>query len=119
MAENKIYVGNLPFKTTDQELQEVFGQYGEIVEVALIKDRYSGDFKGFCFITFKTQEAAQNSLAMDGQQLGGRPMKVSMARENDRSGGGSKFGGGRGGAGGRGGDRRPGGGDRGGRSERW
>lgn len=113
MAENKIYVGNLPFKTTDQELQEIFGSYGEIVEVALIKDRYSGDFKGFCFITFTTQEAAQNSLAMDGQPCGGRPMKVSIARETDRSGGG-KFGGRN--AGGRGGDRR---GDRGGRSDRW
>ncbi|OGT07841.1 MAG: hypothetical protein A2X78_03270 [Gammaproteobacteria bacterium GWE2_37_16] len=111
---NKIYVGNLPFKTTDQELQEVFAQFGELDEIALIKDRYSGEFKGFGFITFKSQEAAQNSLAMDGKPFGGRPMKVSMARENDRkAGGGDRRPGG-------GGDRRPGGrSSGGGRSERW
>lgn len=86
---NKIYVGNLPFQATQDELTQLFQQFGEIQEVAFIKDRFSNKFKGFVFITFTTQEAAQNALSMDGKDLGGRPMKVSMARaEERRSGGG-------------------------------
>ena len=112
---NKIYVGNLPFKTVEQELVEIFQQFGEIKEIALIKDRFSNDFKGFGFITFDSQAAAEGALAMDGKDFGGRPMKVNIAREEGKregGGGGRRFGGP--GAGGRGGDR----GGRGGRSDR-
>ncbi|MFA6408699.1 MAG: RNA-binding protein [Gammaproteobacteria bacterium] len=110
---SKIYVGNLPFTTVDAELTELFGQFGPIKELALIKDRYTGNFKGFGFITYETQQAAEAALSMDGQNYGGRPMKVSIAREGEaRTGGGGrrqggfrdrKFGGDRGD---RGGDRR-------------
>ena len=115
---NKIYVGNLPFKATEPELRELFEQFGEIQEIALIKDRYSNEFKGFGFITFNSQESAQNSLTLDGKEFSGRPMKVNMARENERRPGGST---GSGGRKFRDNDRRPaaGGGGNGGRRERW
>jgi len=84
---NKIYIGNLPFKTNDADLTEIFAQFGEIKEIALIKDRYSNEFKGFGFITYANQTSAESALSMNGKDFGGRPMKVNMAREEDRSGG--------------------------------
>jgi RNA recognition motif-containing protein len=123
MSMSKIYVGNLPFKTTESDMKTLFEQFGEIQEIAMIKDRYSNEFKGFCFITFQSQESAQNALALDGKEFSGRPMKVNMARENERrsgggggAGGGRRFGGGAGGGRGGEGDRRSSGG---GRRERW
>lgn len=106
---NKIYVGNLPFQITDQELEGEFQQFGKIKEIALIRDRYSNAFKGFAFITFVTPESAQQALTVNGKDFQGRAMKVSIARAEER--GGRPSGGGRGGReGGRGG--RPGGGGR-------
>lgn len=111
---NKIYVGNLPFQTTDQELEGEFQQFGKIKEVALIRDRYSNEFKGFAFITFVAPESAQQALAANGKDFQGRAMKVSIARAEER-GGRSGGGGGRGGRDGGGGGRgRSGGGGRGG-----
>jgi hypothetical protein len=107
---NKIYVGNLPFQTTDQELEGEFQQFGKIKEVALIRDRYSNEFKGFAFITFVAPESAQQALAANGKDFQGRAMKVSIARAEERGG---RSGGGGGGGGGRGG--REGGGGGGGR----
>lgn len=109
---SKIYVGNLPFTSVEDELKAVFAEFGAIKEIALIKDRYTGNFKGFGFITFETQQAAEASLTMDGKNYGGRPMKVSIAREGEaRTGGGGAR---RGGNGGGFRDRKFGGGDRGG-----
>jgi len=92
---NKIYVGNLSFNTTEQELEELFGQYGKITEIALIRDRVTNQLKGFGFITFDSQEGAQNALAMDGKEFLGRSLKVNMAKERERreSGGGGRRGG--------------------------
>jgi RNA recognition motif-containing protein len=118
---NKIYVGNLPFQTTDQELEGEFQQFGKIKEVALIRDRYSNEFKGFAFVTFIAPESAQQALAANGKDFQGRAMKVSIARAEERGGrpgGGSRGGregGGRGGReGGSGGRGRSGGGYSGG-----
>ena len=79
----KIYIGNLPFNMNEDEYREVFGKYGEIEDVFLVKDRATRRLKGFGFITFDTEEAAQSSLEMDGQELGGRTVKVSMAKERN------------------------------------
>ncbi len=106
---NKIYVGNLPFQTTDQELEGEFQQFGKIKEVALIRDRYSNEFKGFAFVTFIAPESAQQALAANGKDFQGRAMKVSIARAEERGG---RSGGG-GGGGGRGGREGGGGGGRG------
>lgn len=101
--QNKIFVGNLPFKVSDQELQDVFGKFGEISEIKIPTDRESGRTRGFAFITFETQQAAQESLTMDGQKVGDRNIRVNMATEKKEQRGGS--GGGRGGNGGRNGGR--------------
>ena len=110
MQQNKLYVGNLPFSVDEAQLRELFSDYGEISELAMITDRETGRSKGFAFITFATQQAAEKALELDGKDLGGRKLRVNMAQERD-----SKGGGGRGGRGGRGG----GGGRSGGGHSRW
>ena len=117
--QNKIFVGNLSFKVDEQELQNVFSKFGEITEIKIPTDRESGRARGFAFITFESQQAAQEALTMDGKELDGRAMRVNMAtdkKEGDSRGGRTGGGAGRGGAGGgRGGDRGGyGGGGRGG-----
>ena len=92
---NKIYVGNLSFNTSEQELEELFGQFGKITETALIRDRISNQLKGFGFITYDNQKGAEDALAMNGKEFLGRPLKVNMAKERERresSGGGRRCG---------------------------
>ncbi len=88
MSQSKIYVGNLSYDTNENGLQSRFGQYGEITEVKLIKDRETGRSKGFAFITFTQDNAAQQALSQNGVELDGRRVKVNIARDEDRSGGG-------------------------------
>lgn len=85
---NKVYIGNLPYNVSEQDIEEFFSQFGTIEDVSLIKDRDTGRLKGFGFVTFESQEAAQDSLQMDGKDFHGRAIKVSMAKE--RSAGGSQ-----------------------------
>jgi cold-inducible RNA-binding protein len=89
MNQNKIYVGNLSFDTTTEDLESFFSQYGEFEDVKLITDRETGRSKGFAFITFASQKDAQASLASDGAEFKGRKLRVNMAREDDRKRGGS------------------------------
>ena len=72
MQQNKLYVGNFPFSVDEAQLRDLFSPYGEITELALITDRETGRSKGFAFITFATQQAAEKALEMDGKDLGGR-----------------------------------------------
>ncbi len=98
MSQNKIYVGNLSYDVTSDDLQDLFGEYGGLADVKLITDRETGRSKGFAFITFESDQGVQASLAADGTELKGRKMRVNVAREDNRSSGGGA--GGRGGAGG-------------------
>ena len=116
---SKLFVGNLSFNTTENELQDLFATCGSVSEVNLITDRMSGRSKGFAFVTMGTPEEAQSAIeSLNGKNINGRDMNVSEARpreeRSDRGfgGGGGGGGGGRGGYGGGGG----GGGGRGGRS---
>lgn len=127
MQQKKLYVGNLSYTVDESQLKDLFGSYGEINEVTLIKDRDTGRSKGFAFITFATGEAAKEALEQDGKELDGRPLKVNAAQErNDRGGKQGGFGGGhpgskRGGfGGGKSGSKRGGygGGKRGDRTDR-
>ena len=102
MEQNKLYVGNLPFSVSDDQLRGVFSQYGEISQLNLIMDRDTGRPKGFGFITFATQQAAEKALEQNGKDLGGRPLRVNIATDKPRTGGG--------GGGFRGGNRSGGGG---------
>lgn len=115
--ENKLYVGNLSYEATEQELRDLFSQAGVVQSVAIIKDRETGRSKGFAFIEMSTQAEAQAAIhRFNGQSHRDRAMsvKIALPRE-DRGGFGGGYGGNRGGGGyGRnsGRDRRPGGGSR-------
>jgi RNA recognition motif-containing protein len=110
----KLFVGNLSFNTTENDLQEAFAAHGTVVEANLMMDRMSGRSRGFAFVTFSTPDEAQKAIAaMNGAQLDGRALTVNIARpkeerpRGDRPGGGGgdrgprrDFGGGSGGGGG-------------------
>ena len=85
MAQNKLYVGNFPYSCTEDQLRAMFSEYGQITDLALIMDRETGRPKGFAFITFATQQAAEKALELNGRDVGGRPLKVNVALERDSS----------------------------------
>ena len=101
----KLYVGNLSYDATENDLQDAFQAFGTVTDVNLITDRATGRSRGFAFVTFATPEAARAALdGLSGKDLKGRSLKISEARErDDRGGGGGGGGGGRGGYGGGGG----------------
>ena len=125
MSNSKLYVGNLSFKTTEDELRSHFGQYGSVTDVYVAMDRMTGRPRGFAFVTMGTGEEAKVAAEKsNGVDLGGRQLTVNEARpKEERPGGGFGGGGGGGGrgfGGGGGGERRGGfgGGGRGGDRER-
>ena len=129
----KLYVGNLPFSATEDSLHEFFSQSGvNPSAVNLIRDRFTGQSRGFAFVEISNDEEADRAVnSLNGQNFGGRNLVVNEARPQEQRGGGGGrgggFGGGRGGHGGggggggrgRGGDRGDRGGDRGDRGNRW
>lgn len=77
----KLYVGNMPFSITQERLKEMFAVFGEVTEVTVIMDRRSGRSKGFGFVTFSDDAAADKAIAdMNGKDIEGRPLTVSEAR---------------------------------------
>jgi RNA recognition motif-containing protein len=113
----KLYVGNIPFTCTEAELGDLFGQHGTVTSVKVITDRETGRPRGFAFVEMDAEGAQAAMRALDGSQMGGRPMRVNEAMERERGG---DRGGDRGGRGGdRGGDRGGRGGDRGDRGGRY
>ena len=123
----KLYVGNLAFQTTSQDLQDLFAQAGTVESAQIIEDRDTGRSKGFAFVEMSTDDEAAAAIdQFNGKEVGGRMLKVNEARprENRSGGGGGRGFGGGGGRGGYGGGGNRGGGNRGGgqgrRSEpRW
>jgi cold-inducible RNA-binding protein len=104
----KLFVGNLSFNTTENDLQDAFAAHGTVVEANLMMDRATGRPRGFGFVTMGSPEEAQKAIdAMNGASLDGRALTVNIARpkeERPPGGGGRRdFGGGRGGGGGGGG----------------
>lgn len=105
----KIYVGNLSFSVTDDELQQAFASFGTILSARVVMDKMSGRSKGFGFVEIEQDSAADEAVSkMDGQTIGGRAIRVSEAKpQEDRprrpSGGGGGYGGGGGRSGGGGG----------------
>lgn len=88
MSEAKIYVGNLPYNTSDDELREFFSQYGSIDDIKLISDFQTGRSKGFGFITFSSDDEGKNALNANDTEFQGRKLRVNTAKENTRRGGG-------------------------------
>ncbi len=117
--ETRLYVGNLPFSATDDELKQAFSAHGTVTDVALISDRVTGRSRGFAFVTMSTPEEANAAVAgMHGKDHAGRSLTVNIARpreERPARGGGGGYGGGGGGGYGGGGGGGYGGGGGGGR----
>ena len=108
----KLYVGNLSFNTTENELQELFAQAGTVQEVTLMQDKFTGKSRGFAFVTMSSEEDAQNAISkLNGQTVEGRALTVNEARPREQRPPGGGGGRGYGGGGGYGG-RREGGGQR-------
>ena len=99
----KLYVGNLSFDTSTQDLEQLFGESGTVTSASIIEDRETGRSRGFAFVEMSSKEEASAAIAaLDGKEVGGRNLKVNEAKPRENSGGG---GGGRGGYGGGGGGR--------------
>ncbi|MEM8867225.1 MAG: RNA-binding protein [Verrucomicrobiota bacterium] len=124
----KMYVGNLPFDASVEDIQGLFETHGAVQDVFIVKNRETGRPRGFAFVTMETKEAMDAAIeALNGNEFMGRPLVINEARPREEGGGGGRSfggggggrsfggggGGGRGGYGG-GGDRRGGGGGRGG-----
>jgi len=77
----KLYIGNLPYSVTDDQLNELFAKFGTVASAVVITDRATGRSKGFGFVEFEDDAAADTAMAeMDGYEMDGRPLKVSEAR---------------------------------------
>jgi len=98
----KLFVGNLSFNATQEQLRDLFAAHGTVVEVDVIKDKFSGRPRGFAFVSMETKEAADAAIkAINGKDIDGRALTVNEARPREdrppRSGGGGGYGGDRGG----------------------
>ena len=81
----KLYIGNLPFSATEDQVKEYFGQFGEILSVKIITDRTTGRSRGFCFVEMENAEQAMNEL--NGKDFSGRKLMINEAREREPRGG--------------------------------
>ena len=106
----KIYVGNLPFTATEDQVRALFAAHGTVESVALPNDRETGRPRGFGFVEMSQADAARAIQAVNGQDMGGRPLRVNEAQDKPRTGGGGGGRSGGGGYGGGGGGGRSGGG---------
>jgi RNA recognition motif-containing protein len=79
-----IYVGNLPWSTTEDDLRRTFGQYGEVQSAKVIMDRETGRSRGFGFVEMEDDAADQAIQALNGQDMGGRGLKVNEAKPRER-----------------------------------
>jgi len=100
----KLFVGNLPYETMEQDLETLFGQAGQVETVTVMRDRMTGRARGFAFVEMASDDDAQKAITqLNGHQLGGRALTVNEARPQAARPAGGGFGGGGGGGRGRGG----------------
>ncbi len=84
-----IYVGNLAFSATDDELRDAFAAHGEVTRVNIIKDKFSGESRGFGFVEMAQQSEGEAAIAaLNGTEMGGRTLNINVAREREDRGGG-------------------------------
>jgi RNA recognition motif-containing protein len=92
---NRLYVGNLAYSTMDQQLQEAFAEFGEVVSASVVIDRATGQSRGFGFVEYGSAEEAERAIeSLNGSTLDGRSITVNVARERRPTGGGGGGGGG-------------------------
>ena len=95
MTEKKLYVGNISFGTTEDNLQETFGEFGTVADARVITDRETGRSRGFAFVEMGSDDEAQAAIrGLDGQMVDGRNLKVNVAKPRENRGGGGGGGGG-------------------------
>ena len=95
MSQNKLYVGNLSFNSTEDDITDAFSAHGTVTSVNVIMDRDTGRPRGFAFVEMSSDSEAQAAMqALDGQDLGGRNLKVNVAKPREPRGGGGGGGGG-------------------------
>ncbi|MBI5773363.1 MAG: RNA-binding protein [Verrucomicrobia bacterium] len=93
---NKLFVGNLSFTTTENDLQDTFAAFGTVMEANLMSDRMTGRSRGFGFVTMSTPEEAQKAIeGLNGKEVGGRALTVNVARPREERPAGGGGGGGR------------------------
>jgi RNA recognition motif-containing protein len=80
----RIYVGNLPWSATEDDLRNLFSSYGTVHSVSIITDRETGRSRGFAFVEMDDAEAERAIQETDGRDMGGRPLRVNEARERER-----------------------------------
>jgi cold-inducible RNA-binding protein len=89
MSNNKLFVGNLSFNTTENDLQDAFASHGTVLEANLMMDRMTGRPRGFGFVTMSTPEEAQSAInALNGASIDGRALTVNVAKPREERGGG-------------------------------
>jgi RNA recognition motif-containing protein len=91
MSNNKLYVGGLPYSTTEGQLQEIFAVHGTVESARVISDKFTGTSRGFGFVEMSTGKEAQSAIsALNGTQLGGRTLVVNEAKPQERRDGGAR-----------------------------
>lgn len=94
MAQNKLYVGNLPFNSSEGDIEDAFSAHGTVTSVSIVMDRETGRPRGFAFVEMSSDAEAQAAVqALDGQNFDGRNIKVNIARPRESRGGGGGGGG--------------------------
>jgi RNA recognition motif-containing protein len=93
----KLYVGNLSYDTTEEQVRDMLSEYGKIESIAMINDRDSGNFRGFCFVEMEDSAANGAINGLNGKDVDGRALKVNEAKPREERGGGGNRGGNRGG----------------------
>jgi RNA recognition motif-containing protein len=90
-VSKRIYVGSLPYSTTEGQLEELFGGYGKVVDAQVITDRFTGQAKGFGFVEMEVDEEADAAIAaLNETEFGGRSLVVNQAREREQRGPGGR-----------------------------
>jgi RNA recognition motif-containing protein len=94
MAENKLYVGNLSFNTTEEQLTQLFLAFGSVGQATIVQDRETGRSRGFAFVTMGSEQEAKAAInGLDGKTVDGRAIQVNVARPKENGGGGGGGGG--------------------------
>lgn len=89
MSQNKLYVGNLPFSSTEDDITDAFSEHGTVNSVNIVMDRETGRPRGFAFVEMGSDQEAQSVIqALDGRDFGGRQLRVNVAKPRENRGGG-------------------------------
>ncbi len=84
--EFKVYVGNLPYRTSEEEMKEFFSEAGTVIDVRIIRDKETNRSKGFGFVSFETEEGVNKAIeVLNGKDFGGRPIKIDRAKARENS----------------------------------